>query len=134
MIPFLSFTSNDEGSKQLNLKILLDELTCLLSAVSFERLTLKNSENCIFLYRSIFAGILKLQSYTKRGTGCGHVNVNVCTVFFLTEHLVDRIITRFFVSFIIPALLKISILKKLYFVANFQPITVTKNYLTCCAG
>ena len=133
MIPFLSFTSNDEGSKQLNLKILLDELTCLLSAVSFERLTLKNSENCIFLYRSIFAGILKLQSYTKRGTGWV-MSMWTFAVFFLTEHLVDKIITRFFVSFIIPALLKISILKKLYFVANFQPITVTKNYLTCCAG
>ena len=62
----------------------------------------------------------------------GHVNVNVHILIFLIEDQVPkllRIITRFFVSFIkISVLLKISVLKKLYFAAKFQPMTnVTKN-------
>ena len=52
-------------------------------------------------------------------------------VFFLNEYLVRKlftIITRFSDGFVIPVLLKIYVLKKLYFTVNFQPITnVTKN-------
>ena len=69
--------------------------------------------------------------YMQTG-GSRHVNVNVCMYIFLIAHLLDkslRIITRFFVSFIkILVLLKISVLKQLYFTANFQTVTnITKN-------
>ena len=62
----------------------------------------------------------------------GHVNTNVRILIFLIEDQVPkllRIITRFFVSYIkISVMLKISVLKKLYFAAKFQPMTiVTKN-------
>ena len=43
------------------------------------------------------------------------------------------LITRFFVSFIISVLLKIYVLKKLYFAKNFQLITNELN-LTCSEG
>ena len=67
-----------------------------------------------------------------RGPGWGYVNANVRISILLTEPLFNklpRIITKFFFSFIkIPVLLKVSVLKNIYFATNFQPIiNVTKN-------
>ena len=64
--------------------------------------------------------------------GCIKASVHIYIYIYLTEHLVHKlliIMTRFFVSCNkIPVVLKISVLKKLNFVTNFELINnVTKN-------